>query len=136
MSELPSIIGNTEFWYGVMSVPALLGALVVMIERKLPVYSMACTMLVGTFALMSDSPDQQIVNRAYVLKAAEKSRTMPELRPLIAKAMKDDGMTLTEYRTIQTRAEAVGDARDAALAAEKAASGEQALKAIERDAAR
>lgn len=136
MSELPSIISDAEFWYGVMSVPALFGALVVMIERKLPVYSMACTMLVGTFALTSASPDQQIVDRAYVRRAAEKSRTMPQLRPLIAQAMKDDRMTLTEYRTIQTRAEAIGDARDAALAAEKAASGEQALKAIEQETGR
>ncbi len=136
MSALPSIINDTEAWTFMMGIPALIGAIVAHVERKLPTYSIAAMLTLGTFAVASERPDEQIVDRRYVRLAADESRAFPQLRPLIAKAMKDDRMTLTEYRTIKKAHDQADHALKAAKEARDSASAEEVLKTIEQETAR
>lgn len=123
-----------------MSAPALVGAAVAFIERKLPIYSIATVLAFGTFSIASEGPDEQIVDRSHIRLTADESREYPELRPLIATALKDDRMTMTEYRAIYDTWYDARRERDRRIDAQRYAAaqrtGEDALRTIERETAR
>lgn len=130
MTDLPVFLSVSEGWRVAMIIPGIIGLTTIPFLRRLSIYPAAALVAMGTMSLVTQGADTELVERETVQATAYASTEIPEIRPMVRAAMRDDRMTLSEFRAIRRVWFKGVERRKAAAAASIRTDGERELEAI------